>query len=140
MPEQQNLNLPIGKAFVRKSATIAPVLQYSKQTSLRATLSLAKWCTTSMCLVLLEAIGCFSSLIAPWLSQLILIAPVLTPSPLSSFLSHNASLTACAAAMYSASEVDAATVGCSLLLQLIAPPYMVNTHPVVDLLVSMSAA
>ena len=41
MPEMQNLDFPIGKALVRQSATIS-VLMYSKVTSLRYTLSLAK--------------------------------------------------------------------------------------------------
>ena len=42
--------------------------------------------------------------------------------------------------MYSASDVDTATVGCILLLHVMAPPASVNTKPVVDLLVSVLLA
>jgi len=42
--------------------------------------------------------------------------------------------------MASASVIETATVGCSLLFQLIAPPFKINTNPVVDLLVSESPA
>ena len=61
-------NLLTGSGLVKQSATISSVLQYAKQTSLQDTFSLAKWCMTSMCFDLIEAIGCFSSLSAPWLS------------------------------------------------------------------------
>ena len=44
------------------------------------------------------------------------------------------------AAIYSASEVEAATVFCSLLFQLTAPPLRMYTKPVVDLLLLMSLA
>jgi hypothetical protein len=37
--------------------------------------------------------------------------------------------------MYSASVVDAATVGCLLLDQLTAPPAMVNTYPVIIIII-----
>ena len=93
-----------------------------------------------MCLVLTEAIGFFSKLSAPWLSQLIIIAPVVMPKSFNSILSHKASLTAFEAAIYSASEVEAATVFCSLLFQLTAPPLRMYTKPVVDLLLLMSLA
>jgi hypothetical protein len=41
-------------------------------------------------------------------------------------------------AMYSASVVDNAIVGCCLLLQEMAPPPIMKTNPVVDLLSSRS--
>jgi hypothetical protein len=43
-------------------------------------------------------------------------------------------------AMYSASVVDKVIVGCHLLLQEMAPPPIMNTNPVVDLLSSRSPA
>ena len=55
------------------------------------------------------------------------MAPILTPKSNNSFLSHSASFTACAYAMYSASEVETATVGCSLLLQQVAPCHQTFT-------------
>ena len=46
--------------------------------------------------------------------------------------SHTASWVAKHSAMYSDSEVDRATVGCFLLVQLVAPPDITNTFPEVD--------
>ena len=54
--------------------------------------------------------------------------------------SHTASLAANAAAIYSASVEDAATIACRLLAQLITPPTIKNTFPDVDLRVSLSSA
>jgi hypothetical protein len=56
------------------------------------------------------------------------------------FVIHMASLVACVLAMYLAFVVDRAIVGCHLLLQEMAPPPIMNTTPVVDLLSSRSPA
>src|SRR3954469_11502814 len=52
---------------------------------------------------------------------------------ISMLLSHTASCTAAAAAMYSASIVDNAIISCFLLLQEIAPPFRIKTKADVDL-------
>jgi hypothetical protein len=49
-----------------------------------------------------------------------------------------ASFVACVFAMYSASVGDNVIVGCRLLLQEMAPPLIMKTNPVVDLLFSRS--
>ncbi len=49
-----------------------------------------------------------------------------------------ASFVACMFTMYSASVVDNAIVGCRLLLQEMAPPPIMKTNPMVDLLSSRS--
>jgi hypothetical protein len=51
---------------------------------------------------------------------------------------HMASFVAWVFAMYSASVVDNVIAGCRLLLQEMAPPPMMKTNPVVDLLSSRS--
>ena len=50
------------------------------------------------------------------------------PMSPSNFLSHSASLTASAKAMYSAAVEETAVVGCSLLLQLIAPLFVMKVQ------------
>ena len=59
---------------------------------------------------------------------------VFTFSPISSSRnrSHNASCVAVAAAIYSASIVLKATVGCDLDCQLIGPPASKNAYPEID--------
>jgi hypothetical protein len=54
------------------------------------------------------------------------------------FVIHMASFVACVFAMYSAFVVDNAIVGCHLLLQEMAPPPIMKTNPMVDLLSSTS--
>jgi len=61
------------------------------------------------------------------------------PNSFMNFVIHMASLVAYILAMYSASVVDRAIVGCHLLLQEMAPPPIMNTNPVVDLLSSRSS-
>jgi hypothetical protein len=51
-----------------------------------------------------------------------------------SFVIHMVSLVACVLAMYLASVVDKAIVGCRLLFHEVAPPPIMNTNLVVDLL------
>ncbi len=86
--------------------------------------------------------GFFIIDIAPWLSHQITIAffSFMYPNSFMSFAIHMASLVACVLAMYLALIVDNAIVGCRLLLQEIAPPPIVNTNPVMDLLSSRSSA
>jgi carbon starvation protein CstA len=78
-------------------------------------------------------VGFFVNDIAPWLSHRITIAffSFMYPNSFMSFVIHMASLVL---AMYSASVVDKAIVGCRLLLQEMAPPPIMNTNHVVDLL------
>jgi hypothetical protein len=87
-------------------------------------------------------VGFFVNDIAPWLSHRITIAffYFMYPNSFMSFVIHIASLVACVLAMYSALVVDRAIVGCRLLLQEIAPPPIMNTNHVVDLLSSRSPA
>jgi hypothetical protein len=62
------------------------------------------------------------------------------PNSFMSFAIHMASLVACVLAMYSASVVESAIMGCHLLLQEMAPPPIMNINPMVDLLYSRSPA
>ncbi len=55
------------------------------------------------------------------------------------FVIHMASLVACVLAMYSASIIDKAIMGCHLLLQEMATPPIMNTNLVVVLLSSRSS-
>jgi len=114
-------------ALVRKSAAICSVLQYSKLTSPLRTLSLAKWCITSICLDLCVDMECFNNFSAPWLSPLMQICPISSPKSRASFFNHSASFTALAAPIYSASTVDTATVTCRRLDHDMAPPANINT-------------
>ncbi len=78
--------------------------------------------------------------IAPLLSHQITIAffSFMYPNSFMIFAIHMASLIAYVLAMYSASVVDRAIMGCHLLLQKMAPPPIMNTNPMVDLLLSRS--
>jgi hypothetical protein len=58
------------------------------------------------------------------------------PKSIINFIIHMASFVVCVFAMYSASMVDIAIVGCRLLLQEMVPPPIMKTNPVVDLLSS----
>ena len=108
--------------MVSASATMDSVEMYSKVTSLRATRSRAKWCTTSMCLERLETMGFLSSLMAVWLSAQMATVCRSRLRSWKSLRSHRPSLMVVAAAMYSASVVEAATVGCRREAQEMAPP------------------
>jgi hypothetical protein len=65
-------------------------------------------------------------------------SPVARPRPRSSssWRSHSACRTASVEARTSAWVVDRATVGCGRLFQATVPPYVLNTYPVADRLVS----
>src|SRR6478672_6487128 len=119
-------NLISGRALVKMSASMLPVGMYSNLTSLRATRSRAKWCMTSMCLDRLEMTGFLRILIAAWLSEKRPMVPVVTLSSERSVRNQRASLMADAAAMYSASVVERATVGCRREDQLTMPPLSIN--------------
>ena len=84
-------------------------------------------------------------------SRLVSIAPFLshnngigseivgiTPRSVMNFFNHTTSLAASLAAIYSASVVESAVVGCLELFQDTAPPFKVNRNPDVDLLSSGS--
>ncbi len=53
------------------------------------------------------------------------------PKSIINFVIHMDSFVACVFAMYSASMVDNAIVGCHLLLQEMVPPPIMKTNPVV---------
>ncbi len=95
-----------------------------------------------MCFVQACCVRFFVNDIAPWLSHRITITffSFMYPNSFMSFAIHMASLVACVLTMYLASVVDRPIVGCRLLLQEIAPPPIMNTNPVVDLLSSRSPA
>ncbi len=93
-----------------------------------------------MCFVRACWVGFIVNDIAPWLSHQITI-PFFSFMYLNSFMIfviHMVSMVTCILAMYLASVVDKTIVGCCLLLQEMAPPLIMNTNPVVDLLSSRS--
>ncbi len=130
----------LDNALVRTSATMCSVGQYSNQTSPFSTRSQTKWCCTLMCFVRAWWVGFLVNDIAPWLSHRITIIffSSMYPKSIINFVIHMASFVTCVFAMYSASVVDNAIVGCRLLLQEMAPPPIMKTNPVVDLLSSRS--
>jgi hypothetical protein len=94
-----------------------------------------------MCFVQACWVGFFVNDIAPWLSHRITIAflSLKYPNSFMNFVIHMASLVACVLAMYSASIIDKAIMGCHLLLQEMATPPIMNTNLVVVLLSSRSS-
>ncbi len=130
----------LDNALVRTSATMCSIGQYSNQTSPFWTHSWTKWCCTSMCFVHAWWVGFLGNDNAPRLSHQITITffSSMYPKSIINFVIHMASFVACVFAMYSASMVDNAIVGCPLLLQEIAPPPIMKTNLVVDLLSSRS--
>jgi len=127
-------------ALVRTSTTMCSVGQYSNWTSPFSTRSWTKWCYTSMCFVCAWWVGFLVNDIAPWLSHQITIIffSSMYHKSIINFVIHMASFVACVFAMYSAFVVDNAIVGCHLLLQEMAPPPIMKTNPMVDLLSSRS--
>ena len=89
---------------------------------------------------------------APWLSMASGIGRTCTGSlggkkvagapggstSISKLRSHVASRAASEAAMYSASHVDKATIGCLLDSQVIGPPLSINRYPLVDFQIVVS--
>src|ERR1700738_2113 len=114
--------LSLAKAFVRMSATIYCVGQYSNSTILFSIFSLMKWCCTSMCFDLSWLVGFLANAIEPWLSHMMVVASSWTqPKSSINCRSQMASLVQRFMAMYSASIVDCATVCCRLLFHETAP-------------------
>jgi hypothetical protein len=95
-----------------------------------------------MCFVRACCVGFLINDITPWLSHRITIAffSFMYPNSFMNFAIHMAYLVACVFAMYSTSVVDRAIVGCRLLLQEMAPPPIMNTNIVMNLLSSRSLA
>ncbi len=89
-----------------------------------------------------SCVGFLINDIAPWLSHQITIAffSFMYPNSFMNFVIHMVSLVPCVLAMYSTLVVDRVIVGCRLLLQKMAPPPIMNTNHVVDLLSSRSLA
>ena len=71
--------------------------------------------------------GFLSRLMAAWLSAAMSMQMMGRLRSAKSLRSHRASLVAAAAAMYSASVVETATVGCRREVQVMAPPLRMNT-------------
>ncbi len=88
-----------------------------------------------MCFVHAWWVGFLVNDIAPWLLHRITIIffSSMYLKSIINFVIHMASFVACVFAMYSASMVDNAIVGCRLLLQEMAPPLIMKTNHVVDL-------
>ncbi len=95
-----------------------------------------------MCFVRAYCMGFLVNDIAPLLSNQITIAffSFMYLNSFMKFAIHMACLVACVLAMYSASIIDRAIVGCRLLLKEMVPPPIMNTNPVMDLLSSRSSA
>jgi hypothetical protein len=85
-------------------------------------------------------VGFFVNDIAPWFSHQITIAffSFIYPNSFMSYVIHMASLVAYILAMYLALVIDKAIVGCHLLHQEMAPPPIMKTNLMVDLLSPMS--
>ncbi len=114
--------------------------QYSKRTSPFSIRFWTKWCYTSMCFVRAWWVGFFVNDIAFWLLHQITITffSSMYPKSIINFVIHMVSFVACVFAMYSASVVDNVIVGCHLLFQEMAPPPIMKTNLVMDLLSSKS--
>ncbi len=130
----------LDNALVRTSATMCFVGDYSNQTSPFSTHSQTKWCYTSMCFVHAWQVRFLVNDITPWLSYRITITffSSMYPKSIINFVIHMASFVACVFAMYSASMVGNAIVGCHLSLQEMVPLPIMKTNLVVDLLSSRS--
>ncbi len=130
----------LDNALVRISATMCSIGQYSNRTSPFSTRFQTKWCCTSMCFVRAWWVGFLVNDIAPWLLHRINITffSFMHHKSIINFIIHLASFVTCVFAMYFASVVDNAIVGYRLLLQEMAPPLIMKTNHVVDILSSRS--
>ena len=127
-------NLTCVAGFVRRSAKFSA--EGTCWISIRLSLyfSRMKWNLMSMCFDLSCVIGFFTREIEPLLSPWSSIGSVHdNPKSFTSFVKNNDSWVVAASAIYSASHVDSAIVGCFLLSHDIAPPALLrkNTYPVV---------
>src|SRR5271169_6328816 len=94
-----------------------------------------------MCLVRFRSSGLLATLMHPMLSSNKVTAPICSSDGkklLTNRIRNIASLAASHAAMYSASVDDRATHCCRFELHETGEPYIMNTYPVVDLLVTGS--
>ena len=83
MPLQHTKCFASPTGLVSISASMLLVVVYLNSTSFLCTLSLAKWCMTSMCFERTEEMGFFRSLIAAWLSAMMVTVPILRSMPYS---------------------------------------------------------
>ena len=121
----------LASGFVRISATISFVGQYTISISL-SIWSLIKWYRMSICLVLAWWTGFSARIIHDWLSSKIVVGFFEEGysywTSLNRDRNQRASWTEVHKAMYSASVVESAIVGCRLEHQLIAPLLRVKIH------------
>eukprot|EP00884_Botryococcus_braunii_P008491 jgi/Botrbrau1/17643/Bobra.0166s0074.1 len=117
----------LAKTFVNISAIFSAVPTYFGMIAPFSTSSLTLWYLTAICLVLVEMGIPLIFARAPVLSVYTTTPP--SPSPRSdiNLLNQSASCTPVHMEMNSASTVDRATSGCSLLPQETAAPLDINT-------------
>jgi len=129
-------------AFINTSTSMSSIEEYSNVTLPFSIRSWTKWCYPLMCFVRACWVGFFINDIAPWLSHRITIAffSFMYPNSFMNFVIHLVSLVACVLAMYLASIINKSIMGCPLLFQEMAPPPIMNTNPMVDILFSRSSA
>ncbi|KAG0599654.1 hypothetical protein M758_12G169300 [Ceratodon purpureus] len=86
-----------------------------------------------MCFVREWCVGFFANAMHPWLSHMMVVASTWThPTSPKSLRSQMTSLVLWLVAMYSASVVDKAIVGCLLQFHEMAPSPTKKTYPVVE--------
>ena len=134
-------NTSRGSSFVKMSASICCIVQY-----LRSILELAiclrmKWWRMLMCLAQEWATGLRDKAMQPWLSAWMMEAFTCGyPRSSRRVRSQMASRVACDAAMYSASIVECATVGCFLDDHEMCLPAISKVNPLTERRVSRSWA
>ena len=121
------------------SANWSFVGMYCNTTVPASTACRTKWIFKSKCLTLLWFPWAFAMWMQPWLSSINRVGSLSSfPNSSCSMRWWMTSCTTLVQAMYSASVLLRATVGCSLEFQLIAAPASITMYPVVDLIVSRS--
>ena len=126
-------NLGYGKGLVRMSAIMSLVGHQNNCTCPFVTQDWMKWCHMSICLDLAWNWGFDANAMADWLlSNSSAGEGCMKFNSMNKFLSQMAWVVAFELAMYSASVVDRATVGCFLEDQAMAPPPIRNTNPDMD--------
>ena len=119
-------------AFVSASAMLSSDATFSIFTSPRCMISRIRWKRRRTCLDRWWDLGSLACVIATLLSQYNgtgSAANETTPNPIRNFRIQTASFAASAAAMYSASVVESATVSCLEDFQLTAPLFKQNMYP-----------
>jgi hypothetical protein len=145
---RHRLSISFGAFFVRKSAGISFVSIICVEIWCERIKSRMKWCLISICLERLFVADSWDRNTAPLLSLKMLrggkeIGDVGMGVWVRCDIilrNHKQCFAQSPSAMYSASVVERATVGCRRLFQLISDPPNVNTYPVVDLRVVVQAA